>query len=34
MLIKSVSGIRGIVGDGLDPQVVLNLAAKFGEFSR
>ena len=32
MLIKSVSGIRGIVGDGLDPAVVLNFAAKFGEF--
>lgn len=34
MLIKSVSGIRGIVGDGLDPSVVINFAAKFGEFSR
>jgi phosphomannomutase len=33
MLIKSVSGIRGIVGDGLDPAVVLNFAAKFGEFT-
>jgi phosphomannomutase len=33
MLIKSVSGIRGIVGDGLDPAIVLNLAAKFGEFT-
>ncbi len=32
MLIKSVSGIRGIVGDGLDPAVILNFAAKFGEF--
>jgi phosphomannomutase len=33
MLIKSVSGIRGIVGDGLDPAVILNFAAKFGEFA-
>jgi phosphomannomutase len=32
MLIKSVSGIRGIVGDGFDPQVILKFAAKFGEF--
>ncbi|MCK4526877.1 phosphoglucosamine mutase [candidate division WOR-3 bacterium] len=32
MIIKSVSGIRGIVGDGLDPSVVLNYAAHFGEF--
>ena len=32
MLIKSVSGIRGIVGDGINPQIVLNFAAKFGEF--
>ncbi len=32
MIIKSVSGIRGIVGDGLDPLVVMNLAAHFGEF--
>lgn len=32
MLIKSVSGIRGIVGDGLDPAVILNFAARFGEF--
>ena len=32
MLIKSVSGIRGIVGDGLDPALILNFAAKFGEF--
>ena len=34
MLIKSVSGIRGIVGDGLDPTTVMNFAAKFGEFAR
>ena len=34
MLIKSVSGIRGIVGEGLDPPTVMNFAAKFGEFSR
>jgi len=33
MLIKSVSGIRGIVGDGLDPAVILNFAARFGEFT-
>jgi phosphomannomutase len=33
MLIKSVSGIRGIVGDGVDPAVILNFAAKFGEFA-
>jgi len=33
MLIKSVSGIRGIVGDGLDPAIILNFAAKFGEFA-
>jgi len=33
MLIKSVSGIRGIVGNGLDPEIILNFAAKFGEFS-
>jgi phosphomannomutase len=33
MLIKSVSGIRGIVGDGLDPAAILNFAAKFGEFA-
>jgi len=33
MLIKSVSGIRGIVGDGLDPAVILNFAAKFGELT-
>ena len=32
MIIKSVSGIRGIVGDGLDPATVLNFAAHFGEF--
>lgn len=32
MLIKSVSGIRGIVGNGLDPKVTLKFAAKFGEF--
>lgn len=32
MLIKSISGIRGIVGDGINPQVILNFAAKFGEF--
>lgn len=32
MLIKSVSGIRGIVGDGLNPAIILNFAAKFGEF--
>ncbi len=31
MLIKSVSGIRGIVGDGLDPKIILEFAAKFGE---
>ncbi len=34
MLIKSVSGIRGIVGDGLEPSIVMNFAAKFGEFSK
>ena len=32
MLIKSVSGIRGIVGNGLNPDIILNFAAKFGEF--
>lgn len=32
MLIKSVSGIRGIIGNGLDPKTILNFAAKFGEF--
>jgi len=32
MLIKSVSGIRGIVGNGLNPEIILNFAAKFGEF--
>jgi len=32
MIIKSVSGIRGIVGDGLDPLVVLDFAAHFGKF--
>lgn len=33
MLIKSVSGIRGIVGNGLNPEIVLDLAAKFGKFT-
>lgn len=33
MIIKSVSGIRGIIGDGLNPAIVLNFAAKFGEFT-
>ncbi|MBN1694787.1 phosphoglucosamine mutase [candidate division WOR-3 bacterium] len=32
MLIKSVSGIRGIVGNGLNPEIILKFAAKFGEF--
>jgi phosphomannomutase len=32
MLIKSVSGIRGIVGDGLDPKIILDFAAKFGRY--
>ena len=32
MIIKSVSGIRGIIGEGLDPFVVLHFAAHFGEF--
>jgi phosphomannomutase len=33
MLIKSVSGIRGIVGNGLNPETILDFAAKFGEFT-
>jgi phosphomannomutase len=33
MLIKSVSGIRGIVGNGLNPEIILNFAAKFGKFT-
>ncbi len=32
MLIKSVSGIRGIVGNGIDPEITINFAAKFGKF--
>ncbi len=32
MIIKSVSGIRGIVGQGIDPLTVLKFAAHFGEF--
>ncbi len=31
-LIKSISGIRGIVGDGLDPQHILKFSAAFAEF--
>ena len=31
-LIKSTSGVRGIVGNGLDPIVVTNFAAAFGTF--
>ncbi len=33
MLIKSVSGIRGIVGNGINPDIILSFAAKFGEFT-
>jgi phosphomannomutase len=32
MIIKSVSGIRGIVGSEFNPAVILNFAARFGEF--
>jgi len=32
MIVKSISGIRGIVGDGLDPERVLEFAAHFGQF--
>ncbi|MEO0293796.1 MAG: phosphoglucosamine mutase [candidate division WOR-3 bacterium] len=32
MIIKSISGIRGIVDKEFNPLVVLNFAAKFGEF--
>jgi phosphomannomutase len=32
MIVKSVSGIRGIVGDGLDPERVLEFSAHFGQF--
>lgn len=31
-LIKSISGIRGIVGDGLDPQNLVKFSASFAEF--
>lgn len=33
MIIKSVSGIRGIVGNEFNPATILNFAAKFGEFT-
>jgi phosphomannomutase len=33
MIIKSVSGIRGIVGSEFNPATILNFAAKFGEFT-
>ncbi len=33
MVIKSVSGIRGIVGSKFNPATILNFAAKFGEFT-
>jgi phosphomannomutase len=33
MIIKSVSGIRGIVGNEFNPAIILNFAAKFGEFT-
>ncbi len=32
VLIKSISGIRGIVGNGLDPEIILKYAAAFGTF--
>ncbi len=31
-LIKSISGIRGIVGDGLDPQLLVKFTSAFAEF--
>lgn len=31
-LVKSISGIRGIVGDGLDPQNLVRFSAAFAEF--
>jgi len=33
VLVRSVSGIRGIVGEGMDPSLVLSYAAAFGTFS-
>ncbi len=32
VLIKSISGIRGIVGNGLDPEIIVKYAAAFGTF--
>ena len=32
ILIKSTSGVRGIVGSGLDPTVATNFASAFGTF--
>lgn len=31
-LIKSISGIRGIVGDGLDPEILVKFSLAFAEF--
>ncbi|NBC86320.1 MAG: phosphoglucosamine mutase, partial [Bacteroidetes bacterium] len=33
-LIASISGIRGIVGDGLDPSVLVRYAAAYGTWAR
>ncbi len=33
-IVKSISGIRGIVGDGLDPQNLVQLSAAFAQFCK